>query len=83
MITLDSDGQHYPDQIPDLLKPLDQGFDIVIGSRFHRNEDRKRVPKVRGIGIKTITKLTQVASYGNIKTLKVDSELIAKMRYPK
>jgi glycosyltransferase involved in cell wall biosynthesis len=66
MITLDSDGQHDPGQIPDLLKPLSQGFDIVIGSRFLRNDDKEKVPRYRSFGIKTITKLAQVASYGNI-----------------
>jgi len=66
MITLDSDGQHDPRQIPDLLKPLSQGFDIVIGSRFLRKDDQEKVPRYRSFGIKTITKLTQVASYGKI-----------------
>jgi glycosyltransferase involved in cell wall biosynthesis len=66
MVTLDSDGQHDPGQIPDLLKALSQGFDIVIGSRFLRNDDKEKVPKYRSFGIKTITKLTQVASYGKI-----------------
>ena len=37
MVTLDSDGQHNPDQIPQVIEPLlKQGFDIVIGSRFLR-----------------------------------------------
>ena len=40
MVTLDSDGQHNPDQIPDLIEPLRQGFDVVIGSRFLRNDDK-------------------------------------------
>jgi glycosyltransferase involved in cell wall biosynthesis len=66
MITLDSDGQHDPTQIPALLERLQQGFDIVIGSRFLRNEDKERVPKYRSLGIKTITRLTQVASYKGI-----------------
>ena len=66
MITIDSDGQHDPSQIPDFLKAMDQGFDIVIGSRFLRNEDKQKVPKFRSLGIKTITKLTQIASYGKI-----------------
>jgi glycosyltransferase involved in cell wall biosynthesis len=66
MVTLDSDGQHEPGQIPDLLKPLSQGFDIVIGSRFLRNDDKEKVPRYRSFGIKTISKLTQVASYGKI-----------------
>ena len=66
MITIDSDGQHDPSQIPDFLKAMDQGFDIVIGSRFLRNEDKQKVPKFRSLGIKTITKVTKVASYGKI-----------------
>lgn len=66
MVTLDSDGQHDPGQIPDLLKPLSQGFDIVIGSRFLKNDDTEKVPKYRSFGIKTITKLTQLASYDKI-----------------
>jgi glycosyltransferase involved in cell wall biosynthesis len=66
MITLDSDGQHNPDQIPDMLKPLKQGFDMVIGSRFLRKDDKDKVPRYRTFGIKTITKLTQAASYSGI-----------------
>jgi glycosyltransferase involved in cell wall biosynthesis len=66
MITLDSDGQHNPDQIPSLLKAIDQGCDIVIGSRFLRNEDSVKVPRYRSFGIKTITRLTQAASYKGI-----------------
>ena len=66
MITLDSDGQHNPDQIPPLIETLKQGFDIVIGSRFLRTNDKDKVPKFRSFGIKTITKLTQAASYRGI-----------------
>ena len=66
MVTLDSDGQHNPDQIPPFIEQLKQGFDIVIGSRFLRNDDKEKVPKFRSIGIKTITRLTQTASYRGI-----------------
>ncbi len=34
IITLDSDGEHKPKEIPDLLEPLNNGADIVAGSRF-------------------------------------------------
>ena len=35
VILLDADGQHEPEQIPDLLEPiLDDEADLVIGSRF-------------------------------------------------
>ena len=67
MITLDSDGQHNPDQIPVLIEPLlKQGVDLVIGSRFLNRKDKERVPRYRSFGIKTITKLTQTTSYGGI-----------------
>jgi hypothetical protein len=31
---MDSDFQHDPDSLPDLIAPLDDGADVVIGSRY-------------------------------------------------
>jgi len=67
MITLDSDGQHNPDHIPRLVEPLvTQNFDVVIGSRYLSKDDKEKVPRFRSLGIKTITKLTQSASYSGL-----------------
>ncbi len=67
MVTIDSDGQHNPDQIPAVIGPiLNEGFDIVIGSRFLTDSDRKRVPGYRSFGIRTITRFAQLASYNDI-----------------
>ena len=67
IVTLDSDGQHSADQIPQLLEPIVSGeFDIVIGSRFLTKNDKERIPKYRSFGIKTITKFTQMVTYENI-----------------
>jgi glycosyltransferase involved in cell wall biosynthesis len=67
MVTLDSDGQHDPDQIPAIIEPiLNNSSDIVIGSRFLTDSDRQKVPKYRSAGIKTITKVAQYASYSEI-----------------
>lgn len=67
MITLDSDGQHDPAQIYNILSPIiEEGVDIVIGSRFLTRQDSEKVPRYRSFGIKTITRLTQVASYKHI-----------------
>jgi glycosyltransferase involved in cell wall biosynthesis len=67
MVTLDADGQHDPDQIPQVIEPLlKQRFDMVIGSRFLNSNHKGKVPKYRSFGIKTITKLTQAASYDGI-----------------
>jgi glycosyltransferase involved in cell wall biosynthesis len=67
VITLDSDGQHDPDQIPRLLQPiLENKADLVIGSRFLTSDERTNVPKYRTFGIKTITRFTQAACYDKI-----------------
>jgi glycosyltransferase involved in cell wall biosynthesis len=67
MVTMDSDGQHNPEQIPDIIKPIvEEGIDMVIGSRFMSLKDTQRVPRYRTLGIKAITKLAQSASYSNI-----------------
>src|SRR5919106_3949498 len=67
MVTLDSDGQHDPDQIPDLIKPIcEEGFDITIGSRFLRSEDKVGIPSYRSFGIRAITRLANYASYRDI-----------------
>jgi len=59
-VTLDADGQHDPRFIPNLVKPiLRNEADIVIGSRFL---EKSEIPKYRKIGIKAITKLTNLAT---------------------
>lgn len=50
MVIIDSDGQHDPAEIPNLLKPLDAGVDLVIGSRFCNNNG-KNVPAYRKAGL--------------------------------
>ena len=67
MVTIDSDGQHNVDQIPNLIQPiLDQEADLVIGSRFLNKNDGDRVPLYRTIGIKTLTRFTSFVSYENL-----------------
>jgi glycosyltransferase involved in cell wall biosynthesis len=67
MITLDSDGQHDPDKIPDVILPiLNDGFDIAIGSRFLNQKDQNTIPGYRSFGIRTITRLAQAASYSTL-----------------
>lgn len=38
LITMDSDLQHFPEDIPYLLKRLEEGYDMVCGWRKHRKE---------------------------------------------
>jgi glycosyltransferase involved in cell wall biosynthesis len=67
MVTLDSDGQHDANQIPDMIEPLLKNqADIVVGSRFLKNEDVRQVPTYRSFGIRAITKVTRVACYNKL-----------------
>lgn len=60
LVTLDGDGQHNPDEIPQLLTPiLDSNADLVIGSRFLKQVD---IRKYRKVGIDIITRLYNFGS---------------------
>lgn len=69
VVQLDSDGQHNPRSVPDLLEKLDQA-DIVIGARFAGEGDyevggpRKWAMKVLAVALSRIagTRLTDVTS---------------------
>jgi glycosyltransferase involved in cell wall biosynthesis len=64
IVTLDADGQHEPDQIPDFIRPLADGdADIVIGSRFLDQRSRDEIPRYRAFGIKTITRFIHNESW--------------------
>ena len=50
IVTIDSDGQHNPEEIPKLVKPIEDGeADIVNGSRYLDNTDNG-TPKYRRLG---------------------------------
>lgn len=62
VVTIDADGQHNPDEIPNLLKPiLDQEADIVNGSRYLTGTD-ENTPHYRRVGQKVLDKATNFAS---------------------
>ena len=52
VVQLDADGQHPADQLPVLLAALDQGADIVIGSRY-LGDATQRQPLLRRLGHRT------------------------------
>ena len=59
LVTFDADGQHRIEDINTILEPIkNNSADMVIGSRFLKNN--QEIPKYRKIGIKVITKLTNV-----------------------
>jgi glycosyltransferase involved in cell wall biosynthesis len=62
LVTLDGDGQHNPDEIPQILAPILSGeADLVIGSRFLQS-NLNQAPKYRKFGIDIITWLYNLGS---------------------
>lgn len=51
-IQFDGDGQHRPEYIRDMMKKMDEGYDIVIGSRF---VNRKKDFSIRMMGSRLIS----------------------------
>jgi glycosyltransferase involved in cell wall biosynthesis len=63
LVILDSDGQHDPESIPDLIQPIIDGeADFVIGSRFVDGGRTEDMPAYRRLGIKVITAASNLSS---------------------
>jgi glycosyltransferase involved in cell wall biosynthesis len=60
MVIIDSDGQHDAAEIPKLLTPLNNGSDLVIGSRFCEGNGQD-IPAYRKVGMKVLDVATNVA----------------------
>lgn len=67
LVLLDADSQHDPDEAPNLIKPILEGSDLVIGSR---EQQRVNIPTYRRIGQKTLSYFSRLLSGKKI----VDSE---------
>ena len=65
MVIIDSDGQHDASEIPQLLYPLNNGSDLVIGSRFC-DGNGKDIPAYRKVGMKVLDVATNVAGGVNV-----------------
>ena len=70
LVTLDADGQHRIEDINSVFDPINNKItDIVIGSRF-LDEKSEEMPNYRKVGIKIITKVTNLS----IKEKLTDSQ---------
>jgi glycosyltransferase involved in cell wall biosynthesis len=67
-VTFDSDGQHYPQDIIRVIKPLEQKFDVVIGSRFLKADNK--IPFFR----KLILKISNLATFIFFAVWTTDSQ---------
>jgi len=63
LVLLDADAQHDPNEIPVLIRPVSQGFDLVIGSRQAQDD---KTPRYRRIGRKVLLHSARLASKANI-----------------
>ncbi len=63
LVFLDADSQHNPDEMPDLIKAIGEGYDLVIGSR---KEQADKTPRYRRIGQKILLYSTRVISRGGL-----------------
>ena len=67
LITFDGDGQHRIEDIDVVLEQIkNNDADIVIGSRFLNEKNSQNVPRYRKIGIKAITKISNLSSKSNL-----------------
>lgn len=67
VLLLDADSQHNPDEIPHFIKPIVEGFDVVIGSR---EKQKANIPIYRRIGQRIIS----YSSFFLSKKKIIDSE---------
>ncbi|MBI0583426.1 MAG: glycosyltransferase family 2 protein [Methanomassiliicoccus sp.] len=60
-VMLDADGQHYPEDLPDVIAPiLSDEADLVIGSRFM--DGSSMVPAYRRLGQKLLDRFTNIGA---------------------
>ena len=59
LVLLDADAQHNPNEIPHIIKPILEGFDVVIGSR---ELQKNSIPFYRRIGQKVLLHSTNILS---------------------
>lgn len=59
VIQFDGDGQHLPQYIPELAKEIENGYDIVIGSRF---VEKKKEVSARMLGSRLISIMIKITT---------------------
>ena len=63
IVTIDGDGQNNPDEIPDLISPIQNGIaEFVNGSRYIDGRVEDDTPAYRRVGQKVLDKATNISS---------------------
>ena len=63
IVHIDADGQYVPAEIPLLVKKINEGFDLVLGSRFRGRIER--MPLIKRLGNRAFSRV--VSQISNIK----------------
>ena len=62
VVTIDADGQHNPDEIPSLIKPIiEDGADLVNGCRY-MNGPEENTPAYRRVGQQVLDNATNISA---------------------
>ncbi len=61
LVIIDSDGQHDPADVPRFIEKIEDGYDVVIGSRFLSKESQEKIPAYRRFGMKVLDRATDMA----------------------
>ena len=59
LVLLDADSQHNPDEIPNLIKTIFDGYDLTIGSRVQQGSN---TPRYRRIGQRVLSYFSRILS---------------------
>jgi glycosyltransferase involved in cell wall biosynthesis len=82
IVTLDGDGQHNPEEIPQILEPiLDNKADMVIGSRYI-NGNGKDTPLHRRLGQNVLDTTTNISGGVNISDSQSGFRAFNKVSFP-
>lgn len=67
LVLLDGDGQHAPADIPDVIEPvIEEEADVVVGSRYLEDQQRRETPLYRRFGQRVLDMLTLGSSRVNV-----------------
>jgi len=75
LVLLDADTQHNPGDIPRLVKPINEGYDIVIGSRVLQSN---RIPTYRRLGQKVLLYFTRLLSGARLSDTECGFRVFSK-----
>lgn len=71
MVIMDADGQHNPEDIPRFVAKIQEGYDVVIGSRYLEQDSQEMIPFYRKVGMRALDSSTRMSA----KTLETTDVL--------